>query len=263
MAHGGTDQWDQAVEAAVAPLAAALPTRIAFGMADAVSLGTALEALRAEGVRRVAVVRLFLSGASFRHQTEYLLGLSDARPTVFAPAHGAGHGADASPPQPIHHGLEIATHEDGIVDSEEAARVLADRARAVSRDPAAESVLLLAHGMGDPRENDELLAAMRAIEQQVWLTGFHGVYSATLREDWAEARAIAEREVRALVESENNAGRRVLVVPVRVSGFGPYADVLEGLDYTATDGLLPHSEVSRWLGRKVEEIATANGWAWP
>jgi sirohydrochlorin ferrochelatase len=263
MAHGGTPEWDAAIAEATAPLARELPMAVAYGMADAGTLAHALDSLRTLGVGRVAVVRMFVSGASFIDQTEYLLGLSPTPPAFFAPSHGShgGHAAaDAGPPRPIAHGMQVATHLDGMVDAEEVHAILAGRALAMSRDPGTETVLLIAHGMGDPVENDALLSAMRGIEQRVAETPFYGVRSATLREDWAEARAIAEREIRGFVEEENRAGRRVLVVPVRLSGSGPYADVLEGLSYQMGDAVLPHDEVATWLRRVADRVARENGW---
>ncbi|MGE0159163.1 MAG: hypothetical protein AB7T31_07085 [Gemmatimonadales bacterium] len=267
MAHGGTPEWDAAIAEAVAPLARERPTAIAYGMADPATLSGALDSLRADGVERVAVVRMFVSGASFLDQTEYLLGLSDVPPAFFIPSHGphaGGPGGDGAapggPPPAIAHGLRVATHLHGMVDAEETQRIFADRALALSRDPARESVLLIAHGMGDPEENDELLAAMGGIEREVAKTAFHSVRSATLREDWPPARQVAEREIRAFVEGENQAGRRVLVLPVRLSGFGPYAEVLAGLEYTAGEALLPHADASRWLRRAADSIARAEGW---
>jgi hypothetical protein len=265
MAHGGTPEWDAAIAEATAPLERELPTAVAYGMADPHTLTAALDSLRAEGVERVAVVRMFVSGASFIDQTEYLLGLTDTAPAFFMPSHGAGGGGHAAgshgPPEQIAHGLTVATHFDGMVDAAETHRIFAERALALSRDPASESVLLIAHGMGDQQENDELLAAMGDIERLVSATPFHTVRSATLREDWPPAREIAEREIRAFVDGENQAGRRVLVLPVRLSGFGPYADVLEGLEYTGGDALLPHGDVSAWLRRTAESIAREQGWA--
>lgn len=271
MAHGGTAGWDASIVEAAQPVTSEVPTAIAFGMADPATLSHALDSLRAEGVEQVVVVRMFLSGASFIDQTEYLLGLDPTPPAFFPPAHGAsggGHGgghavAAVGPPQPIAHGLEVATHLDGMVDSEEARIVFAERALALSRDPASESVLLIAHGMGDPQENGDLLAAMAEIEREVAKTSFHTVRSATLREDWAEARIVAEQEIRAFVEGENEAGRRVLVVPVRLSGTGPYAEVLTGLDYDMGEALLPHAEVTDWLRHTADRIARESGWSTP
>jgi hypothetical protein len=81
MAHGGSSEWDAAVETAVAPLAAELPTEIAFGMARRETLQEAVARLEGAGVDRIAVVRLFISGSSFLHRTQYFLGLRDDPPS--------------------------------------------------------------------------------------------------------------------------------------------------------------------------------------
>src|SRR5688500_17876784 len=116
MAHGGTPEWDTAIAASAADLPEGMPTAIAYGMADPATLAQALDSLRSIGVERVAVVRMFVSGASFLPQTEYLLGLSAEPPAFFMPSHGShagGRGAAAAgPPQPIAHGLEVATHPE-------------------------------------------------------------------------------------------------------------------------------------------------------
>jgi hypothetical protein len=47
MAHGGSPDWNAAVEAAMAPLAAELPTEVAFGMARRETLQEAVDRLDA------------------------------------------------------------------------------------------------------------------------------------------------------------------------------------------------------------------------
>jgi hypothetical protein len=59
------------------------------------------------------------------------------------------------------------------------------------------------------------------------------------------------------------AGETVLVIPFRLSGFGPYAKVLEGWDYRAGEALLPHPAVSDWALEKAGGIACAEGWSHP
>jgi hypothetical protein len=255
MAHGGSAEWNETVSAAVAPLAGDIPTVVAFGMADPVTLTSALDTLRSLGVGRVAVVRMFVSGQSFREQTEYLLGLSDDPPDAFTlPDREAGD------PLPIDHGLDLATHADGLMVSPEAARILAERARLVSEEPRRESVLLLAHGMRGEEENQRVRQALDEIASEIAKTPFHSVRVVTLREDWPEERAAAESRVRSFVRQETAAGRRVIVVPMRLSGFGPYADVLQGLDYVAGQGLMPHRDVSTWIRRTASRVICANGW---
>jgi sirohydrochlorin ferrochelatase len=286
MAHGGSPEWNETVLSSTDALEARVPTVVAFGMADPATLGTGLDSLASMGVGRVAVVRLFVSGASFLPQTLYLLGLSDERPAFFMThaaaadehagagsaatasaasehvAHG-GAGVSAAEPAPLSHGLLVATHELGLMGSDEASAIMADRAGAASIDPASESVLLIAHGMGEEDENDRLLAAMDGVAAGLRDEGFARVDVMALREDWPEKRQAAEDAIRDFVAGEANAGRRVLVVPFRLSGFGPYAAVLEGLDYVATEGLLPHAEVGRWVERTAREIACARQWENP
>ncbi len=258
MAHGGTPAWNAAVLETVAALDTNVPTTVAFGMADPATLTDGLRRLRKEGATRVAVVRLFLSGASFRHQTEYLLGLRDDPPTRFV-LHGP---ASWVAPEPIDHGLRVATHTDGLSDAPLAARIVADRVRAAGPS-VDESVLLLAHGMGDDGENEALLTRMRRAAAPLRSGRHHSVEVATLREDWPEKRRVAEERIRAFVATEAEAGRRVIVVPFRLFGAGPYPDVLEGLDHFVTEGLVPHVAVTHWIGETATRIACAEGWLGP
>lgn len=261
MAHGGSDEWNGVVETAVAPLARELPAVLALGMADPSTLVPALDSLRTMGVTRVAVVRLFVSGRSFLDRTRHLLGISPERPGASGRLGGGGHGGDTG--TPIDHGLAIATHEDGLVDSPEVRRILTERVERLSSVPGAESVLLLAHGMENEQENDQLLRTMGEIGTEIQSLGFRSVFSATLREDWAEKRAEAEMLIRDFVRQEAAAGTRVIVVPVRLTGFGPYAGVLAGLDYDAAEGLLPHAEMSGWLRRTASRVICDAGWDAP
>jgi len=73
------------------------------------------------------------------------------------------------------------------------------------------------------------------------------VHVESLREDSPAKRSASEARIRAFVDEASRDGGRVIVIPFRVAGFGPYARVLEGLPY-ASDGraLLPSAEVEHW-----------------
>jgi sirohydrochlorin ferrochelatase len=263
MAHGGGAEWNQTVLDAVAPLRERHPVEVAFGMADACTIQSAVGALEGQGVRRIGVVRLFVSGESWYERTEQILGLREgAEPT---PADGSlpaecagGHGDHG------HHRMALfrigsaatfALSSEGLMEAPEMGAILADRARGLSRDPGAEDVLVLAHGPGDDAENERWLAHIRERAGELEAVGFHSVRVETLREDWPEKRAGAERRIRASVEASAAEGRPVIVLPFRLSGFGPYAEVLEGHDYRADrQGLLPHPNVTRWIERQGEEL---------
>jgi len=261
MAHGGSPEWNKTVSDALTPLSTRLPTVLALGMADPETLQAGLDSLTTLGVERVAVVRLFVSGASFYDRTRYLLGLSDDESHEAMPMLETRSGTD--PPRPLDHHLEIATHADGLMVSDQVPLIVADRAATASNGHAQESVLLLAHGMGDETENEQVLAAMEGMAAEIRSRGFRRVESRTLREDWATERAAAEDAIRAHVAAEAASGRRVIVVPLRLSGFGPYAEVLSGLDYVATDGLLPHPAIADWLMGTALRVLREAGWDHP
>ncbi|HKQ47545.1 MAG TPA: hypothetical protein VJZ71_05715 [Phycisphaerae bacterium] len=293
MAHGGSPEWNREVEATVIPLQHQYPTEIAFGMAAPSTIEAAVERLEARGVQRIAVVRMFISGESFVEPTEYILGLRSDLPedphaghAMAAKAHGShetashhpvetvssletGHGHAAhsgdspdhhmEPPRRITVHAQIVISRDGVVDSPLIDQILVDRVRALSRDASRESVLILGHGPGDDSENQRWLAKMAQRAQGIHQLGaFRHVQCETLREDWPEKRVEAEKRIRRFVQEGNRDGGRVIVIPFRVAGFGPYKEVLDGLTYVADGrGFCPHPNMTRWLEETVDQTDAA------
>jgi hypothetical protein len=259
MAHGGSAAWDRAVLESVGPLHADYPVEVAFGMADAASLQAGIERLEARGVRRVGVVRLFVSADSFLDRTEQILGLRPGAPP--RPEHGTEHAGHGMELWKVETQATFALSTEGLNEAPEMGDVLLDRARALSRDPRNEDVLVLAHGPGDDDENERWLGYMdRQADRVREVLPFARVAVATLREDWPEERAAAEERVRDFVREGRAQGRTPIVIPFRVHGFGPYADALEGLDYVADEqGLLPHGAVTRWIARQARELQVRRG----
>ena len=326
MAHGGSPEWNAQVEGAVEPLRARWAVEVSYGMAVSSSIEAAVAKLEARGVDEIAVVRLFVSGESWREETRYILGLRpDLPPEQIAAhaamgkeahgepgdkaAHGAdgGHGAQGAAhggqaahgghgghgghgahggqgahgnhgahgghgghgahgghkmeaPRPIAHRSRIAMSHDGLGDSALINQVLVDRVRALSRDPASETVLVIAHGPGDDAEDGRWIARMKQRLAGLSAVGaFRAVEVATLREDWPEKRAAAEKKIRAIVARGGAGGGRVVVVPFRVAGFGPYAEVLAGLDYASDGkGFLPHPNITRWIEETAHGLLAAS-----
>ena len=255
MAHGGGAEWNAAVAQAVAPLRDRIPLVLALGMADPRTLQAGLDSLAAHGARDMAVVRLFLSGASFLHQTEYLFGLRSDPPPWGMIGHRMTDGADL---RPLTTEARILLDPDGLAGSRAAGGIMAGRAAAAAPERDA-GVLLVAHGMGTEDENDRLLALMERSAQELRTAGHPEVRTATLREDWAEARAVAEDDIRAAVEEMRRRHGRVVVLPYRLYGFGPYADVLEGLAYESGPALLPHPLITEWVAERATSRFCAAG----
>lgn len=258
MAHGGDDAWNASVEAEVSEVRETLPVELAFGMANPMTLRTAVTELDAQGVQRVAVIRLFLSGASFRDQTDWFLGMSDTPPEDFLLM--GPMKSDPAARLQIEHGLEVITHDHGLLDTDLAREILVERAASLSETPGEESVLLVAHGMGDDGDNEAVLDDLERIASTMRSAGYASVRAETLREDWPEKRVAAERRIRDFVEAETREGRRVLVVPARLSGFGPYAEVLDGLEYVPSQALLPHPSLSDWILSTGVDLTCSYGW---
>lgn len=276
MAHGGSPEWNAQVLAAIEPLRERYVVEAALGMADAGPIQEAVRRLEGKGVTRIGVVRLFVSGESWYRRTEQILGLVPGAPNVAPPASEAGAGTHARHGAHARHGVPAAGGEDptfwqvatratfalstaGLADAEEMGAVLADRARALSRAPEREDVLIIAHGPGDDRENARWLQQIDARAEAVRRAHpFRRVIVETLREDWPDKRRESEARIRALVAQANDEGNATIVLPFRVQGFGPYADVLRGLDYVADGrGLLPHVAVSQWIAGQAELLRTA------
>ena len=264
MAHGGGEEWNRAAEAAVAPLAEELPVAVAFGMADPDSLERAIARLEAAGTRRIAVVRLFVYGGAFLDRTERLLGLRNETPAS-GPEQGIGDHGGGPAPDAIETAAQFALGREGLADSPLAGLVLRERVRVLSEEPERESVLILAHGIGDEAENARLLRRIDSLADSVRaLASFRSVRVETLREDWAEARTASKERIREHVAAQTESGGRVIVVPFRVHGFGPYESVLEGLDYVADGrGLLPHAAITEWIRRTAAAAFCSRGWANP
>ena len=250
MAHGGGPEWNTSVGEALDGLRDRIPVALALGMADPRTLQAALDSLRHQGVGTVAVVRLFISGASFLHQTEYLFGLRRDPPGRAMAGHRVIDGRNLPL---LDVPGEILLEQAGLAGSAEVSRILRDRATAGTSDPSDTGVLLIAHGMGAEDENRRLLDRMEAGAEHLRSEGFAEVRTATLREDWPGPRARAERGIRAAVADMGRRWSQVVVMPYRVSGFGPYAEVLDGLDYVPAESLLPHPLVAEWIEARARE----------
>lgn len=268
MAHGGPQAWNEGVSRMLQPLGKQYELEIAFGMADAYSLQEAVSKLESRGVTDIGVVRLFISGESWLERTGQILGLQEGAPERPAPEpamHG-GHGDhDGHASQHTGHRMEFwqvdsdarfRLSQEGLSEAPEMDAVLVERVTALSKDPHNEDVLILAHGPGDDAENERWLRYInertKALREDYT---FNSIKVATLREDWPEKRDAAQQVVRDYVAAANAAGRTALVVPYRVYGFGPYAEVLEGLDYIADEtGLVPHPAVADWIARQIRSL---------
>jgi sirohydrochlorin ferrochelatase len=272
LAHGGDEAWNEGVRSALDPLRERWPVAVAFGMGRADTIQAAFDELEKEGVERVAVVRLFLSASSFEDRILWILGLSDTPPPPdphAAGSHGTPSEAAASchepegsgPPPRARTSARILLSPDSLLDAPEVGAILAERARALSKEASRERVLILAHGVGDEVENARWIAKLEVHAEAVRRAlPFREVRVEALREDWPDKRVAAEERIRSFATGASSEGGRCLVLPARVYGFGPYAEVLEGVEYVADRrGLLPHDSIARWVEIAARRILETPG----
>lgn len=260
LAHGGDASWNAEVETLRAKVDSKVPTETALGMADVASLQAAVDRLEKRGVARVVAVPLFVQTRSeVLDQTRYALGLAD-KPSAslkaayerMAAAHaghkGHGHG----------HSMEFSTRQvrarEPIVMSPAldghalVGGILTERAKALSKTPLKESLVLVAHGPVDdaamPAWRDSTAALCAMIKG-----GFKSCSFGLLRDDAApEIRAAAVTELR---EKVSAARGKAIVLPVLIARGGIEKKIegdLKGLDY-AWDGktLMPHPGFDAWV----------------
>jgi sirohydrochlorin cobaltochelatase len=272
LAHGGDPAWNAEIEKLRVAVASSVPAALALGMADPDSLQAGIDALERERVSTIVVVPLFVNSRSeVLEQTRYALGLSD-KPSEVMRAAAERMKSIPMPPGMAHHhmnmfSLKRVKREPGVgivlaraLDADPfVSRVLLERAAALSRAPAKETVILVAHGPVDPaavgKWNADLNAHAAAI---VKAGGFRAASAALLRDDAApEIRAKSVAQMRAKVEAAGRNGGRALVVPVLIARGGIEDKIprdLAGLDYAwSGDALLPHAGFDRWVLDRAEE----------
>ncbi|MDE2142279.1 MAG: hypothetical protein KGJ84_07715 [Elusimicrobia bacterium] len=268
LAHGGGAEWDAQISSLTAAVNAKIPTEAGLGMADPAALQGALDRLAARGVSRVIAVPFFVeSHSEVLDQTRYVLGLSKKPSEVLRLA--AKRMAAAMPKMAMHHHmfslervktklpitLTAALDGDALVS-----KILLERARALSRDPKTETVILVAHGPVDDAAMGPWNAALAKHADDLRRDGgFRTVSFGVLRDDAAPpVRAASVAALRARVASGAKDGRAI-VVPVLIARGGIEGKLphdLDGLTY-AWDGetLLPHDGFDEWVLSKAAAAA--------
>ncbi len=249
LAHGGSPGWNDQVTQAVEQAHLPYPYEIVFGMGmepkEAAHLQRAVSALEARGIQEILAVPLLISSySSVYRQYEYLLGL---RKEGSWPEH---------PVEPVRLRCRIRV-ASALDDSPWVARILLERAMAMSANPAGEVVVLVAHGPEEESDNASWLEVMERLGATLRQEGgFVAVEALTLRDDAPEeVQRQAAQKLREKVASLSGSWQ-VLVVPLLISQGGIEEKIpqqLSGLSYRFLgEGLLPHPHVARWLKEAAE-----------
>jgi sirohydrochlorin ferrochelatase len=273
LSHGSDFIWNESVRNAVEPLTKDYKIEFAFSMADQPMIERAIHRLEQRGAKAAIIVRLFALSDSFRRPVERMagadiegVGAGGAGGHGHAPndgghsqrGHGAhgGHGHDPSaiPTARIRSTLPVET-VGGLDSSPLFAEALLDRAQALSRNRTRDTVILVAHGSGDDRLNQQWEAQLEAIAEHMRTGGgseFLAIRTATWREDWADKRGPQIEKIRTMVEDAARQGGRALVIPARTVGEGPERKFLSGLEYDLGSGFAPHPKFVQWMEEQIK-----------
>jgi sirohydrochlorin ferrochelatase len=213
-----------------------------------------------QGATEVVVVPLLVSSHSGHYeQIRYLAGEVDSLSEVMTHhLHMSGiTRADADVPVRLTRAID---------ESPDAARVLAERARALvpdAADRATRALMLLGHGPNGAEDYAAWMKNLRQVMDTVRAaTGFRSVLLELVRDDApADVRAEAVTRARELIRLQHElTGKDVAVVPILVSTGSvsreKFPRDLAGLPVLYTgEALLPHPGMARWVEARVRETA--------
>lgn len=282
LAHGSDHHWNETMQAAVEPLKAKYLLEPALCMADPPVVARAVSRLEQRGATRIVIVRVFGMEQSFQSDVARMMGedveagglprarhgghgghhhspqanrAESAQPIAGAEPRGPSPSQGPSAPAPRLRTSAALTSAGGLEDHPLFAQALADRARALSKDPSKETLFLVAHGSGDDRLNqhwERILASLAERMKAAGAKDFRAVRTGTWREDWPEQRQPQVERLRREVKEAGQKGGRALVIPARTLGQGFEKSFLEGLTYELGEGFAPHPLFAAWFEGQVQ-----------
>ena len=250
MAHGATIPYNQAVETSIQPLKEKYFIEMAYGMGDPLSIQDAISKLEKKGVKRIVFVRMYPLSEHFKEKTDYILGINNLLPENYKEIFYTD-----VPPQ-IRASAIVKTfggyEEDPLIGG-----IHFDRIKEVSKNPAEETIILLAHGAKRDESDNAWLKAMQMhldrIQEKSTIP-FKKVIALTLREDWPNKRKEAVEKIKNEIVLGNKNGRAIIISD-RLYGSGPYKHFLKDIEYDINNkGLAPHANLTKWLENGIERV---------
>jgi hypothetical protein len=279
LAHGSDYHWNETMRENVAALGKRYKIEFAFSMADQPTIERAVRRLEQRGARAIGVVRVFGLASSFKTGIENILGVhaehmlageNDAASRVVATPSGSraaplasashGHGGHETGATPRIRSSALLATLGGMEDHRYFAQALLERAKALSKDPRRETIILTAHGAGDDASNDhwrQLLASLAEQMRQGGGANFRAIHFGTWREDWPDKRGPEIAAIRQHVEEASRDGGRSIVVPARMQGRGDEKTWLKDLSFELGSGFAPHPLFAQWFEEKIQESIAA------
>ena len=243
VAHGANREWNRQIKEVAEALRDRHPTEILFLMGDEKEPSAAVyNRLQKQGISAIVIVPLFVSSHSDHfEQVRFVAGQRDDYPHS---EHMKLEQIPADLPVVLARALD---------DSQQLGVILLERAQVLSRKPAEETVLLVAHGPNSDEDAEIWTANLERVAEHVRDGGgFREVAVRLIRDDApAEVRSRAVEQIRDFVRQRSTAGP-VLAVPVLIArgqiSEKKIPEILAGLDcrYNGS-ALLPHPAIAEWV----------------
>ncbi len=241
ISHGSREQaWVDLVDNAIhqLPLRGNLPVAASFlEIVEGRLIQDGIDQLESQGVTDILVIPLFVSsGSTHVNEIAYALGVIDAPSFESDLAPFRVH-ATITYGSPIEHGQYVA-------------QMIWDKAKAVSRDPKREALVLIGHGSSHDGFRQRWEQGLAGLAAQV--QGIGGLAAA----DFALLRPESARSKVEYWQKER--GMRVIAAPLFLSEGYFIREVipkrLEGLEYAYSGkSLLPHPLLSVWIDEQIQD----------
>lgn len=251
MSHGFREQGDKMFRQSLSDIANALPTSLSLGMGMMMSdhVQLSINDLEAAGVDKIVVVPIVSNRYNeLMRQWEYILGQRDTAEFVTVPqVKSKAKIYLAKPPE-----------DDPLI-----AEIIHDHALEISKNPAKDFVIIVAHGasgkdaaVDNPKEMAILETLARYVKED---GGFADVKAALLQDDAPAAiREANVQRLRAMAQGAIDKGQNVLIVTNLIGARTLQPKLrsdLKGIDYTFNaKGISQHPNFVEWIGEAVREV---------
>lgn len=247
LAHGVGENSDALFVESLRPMAERRPTAVSFGMAMMMSdhIQSAVDDLTERGAETLVLVPTAVTQHnSLTRQWEYVFGMREDSSYLDVPRVNT----DAE--------VLMTAH---LNDHPLVTEILLDYTNEVSKDPANEVVILVAHGPEDVEDNGPDLAILQTHVDRIKAQGkFSDVKVINLQDDaYPPIRKSNVKQLRRWITSAQRAGKDVIVTVCSAASFGVQEHIredLRGLDYVFADkGLAEHPNYLKWISAAVDE----------
>ena len=248
LSHGVGENSDRILKEALAPVASRWPTAIGFGMAMMQSdyLQSAVDDLTARGAKTIVLVPNGTTTEynSLTRQWKYIFDMDNQEATYLEVPKVE---SDAK--------FVMTSH---FADHPLITDILYENAKAVSKDPAREVVIIVGHGPEDIEDNGPDLEILQPhVERIKARNEFADVKMINLQDDAIPpVRESNVRKLRRWVKQADQKGMTPVVVALAAASFGVQTHIrtdLRGLDYVFADrGMAEHPKYIQWIASVIE-----------